>query len=165
MGGASGNASTGVTAPPQSPASIRDFELLGDLLLKQNKAQEAIKALQRALNLNPPAKQAATLYRKIAQADLLMEDDSAAKKALEMAAENLKLAGEPAKNSGTKALGGSHQTKPAPSLPAKLIISAPKKLLDLVAAGKIPYADFRRQANIDYFGFSNLTPPIDKSTN
>src|SRR5260370_587088 len=113
----------------------------------------------------PPNKHAATLYRKIAQADLLMEDDSAAKKALEMAAENLKLAGEPAKNSGTKALGGSHQTKPAPSLPAKLIISAPKKLLDLVAAGKIPYADFRRQANIDYFGFSNLTPPIDNSTN
>jgi len=48
---------------------------------------------------------------------------------------------------------------PPPSLPSKLIISAPKRLLDQVGAGKIPYADFRRQATIDYFGFS------DKSTN
>jgi len=48
---------------------------------------------------------------------------------------------------------------PPPSLPSKLIISAPKRLLDQVGAGKIPYADFRRQATVDYFGFS------DKSTN
>lgn len=165
LAGASGNASTVATAPPQTPASIRDFELLGDLLLKQSKAREAVKAFQRALNLNPPAKQAAALYRKIAQGDLMMEDDSAAKKALEMAAENLKLAGESAKNSGSKALGGLQQAKVAPFLPAKLIISAPKKLLDQAAAGKIPYADFRRQATIEYFGFSNLTQPRDKSTN
>jgi tetratricopeptide (TPR) repeat protein len=132
-------------------ASVRDFELLGDRLVKQSKFQEAIRAFQRALNLDPPAKEAADLYRKIAQVDLVLEDIAAAKKALEMADQNLKEAAEPAK--------GSAKSSPAnvtpPNLPSKLIISVPKKLLDQVAARKTSYADFRRQATIDFFGFSD----------
>ena len=132
-------------------ASVRDFELLGDRLVKQSKFQEAIKAFQRALNLDPPAKQAADLYRKIAQVDLVLQDITAAKKALEMADQNLKEAAEPTKGSGK----GGPSKLTSPSLPSKLIISTPKKLLDQVATGKISYADFRRQATIDFFGFSD----------
>jgi hypothetical protein len=162
-GGVAGTTNAGVGAGPggagmgpQSPSSVHDFELLGDRSLKQGKAQEAIKAFQRALNLGPPAKQSAGLYRKIAQADLILEDLAAAKKALDMAADQLKVAAEESpKNTGTA--GGSGVTKgpPGPSLPPKLIISAPKKLLDQVASGKISHADFRKQVTIDYFGFSS----------
>jgi len=142
-----------------TPASVRDFELLGDRLIKQGKIQEAIKAFQRALNLDPPAKQAADLYRKIAQVDLVLEDVAAAKKALEMADQNLKEAAEPAKGSGPG------KPNSPPTLPSKLIISAPKGLLDQAAAGKIPYADFRRQATIDYFAFSSSTQPAPRAGN
>src|SRR5205807_6550292 len=142
-----------------APASVRDFELLGDRLVKQGKIQEAIRAFQRALNLDPPAKQAADLYRKIAQADLVIEDVAAAKKALDMADQNLKEAAEPAKGSGPG------KPNSPPTLPSKLIISAPKRLLDQVAAGRIPYADFRRQATIDYLAFSSSTQPAPRAGN
>jgi hypothetical protein len=155
------NVSNPLGVSGQAPASIRDFELLGDMQLKQGKAQEAIKAFQRALDLSPPAKQAASLYQKISQADLMIEDVPAAKKALEMAVENLKLATEPAKN---QSRGGSAKIESRPSLPPKLIISAPKKLLDLVA-DKLPYAQFRRQLTIDYFDFSSPDPARPKATN
>ncbi|HEV2946475.1 MAG TPA: hypothetical protein VGX70_03810, partial [Gemmataceae bacterium] len=158
---AGGDAASGGSTPLPRPASIRDYELLGDMQLKQGKAQEAIKAFQRALNLSPPAKQAASLYQKISQADLMIEDVPAAKKAMEMAVENLKLAGEPAKNQST---GGSAKTEPRPSLPSKLIISAPKKLMDLVA-DKLPYSQFRRQVTIDYFDFSSPDPTRPKASN
>jgi tetratricopeptide (TPR) repeat protein len=157
--GAAGNASSGGLT--QTPASIRDFELLGDMQLKQGKAQEAINAFQRALNLSPPARQAASLYQKISQADLMIEDVIGAQKAMEMAMENLKLASEPTKNQST---GGSAKTEGRPSLPSKLIISAPKKLMDLVA-NKLPYSQFRRQVTIDYFDFSLADPARPKATN
>lgn len=156
--GSGGMAAMGGEGAAQAPVSIRDHELLGDMLMKQGKAQEAIKAFQRALNFNPPPKHTASLYRKIAQADLMVPDDAAAKKALEMAAESLKQAGDTT-NTGSPGAGGAGKASSPPSLPSKLIISAPKRLLDQAGEGKIPYADFRRQATIDYFGFS------DKSTN
>src|SRR6266849_2903317 len=128
MGGGSGGmgASMGSGAA-QNPASVRDFELLGDMLLKQGKPQEAIKAFQRALNLNPSAKHSATLYRKIAQGDLMLPDDDAAKKALEMAAESVKQAGDMTKTGspggGGGGAGGAGKAISPPSLPSKLIIS------------------------------------------
>ncbi len=129
---------------------------------KQGKAQEAIKAFQRALDLSPPAKQAASIYQKISQADLMIEDVAAAKKAMEMAVENIKLASEPAKN---QSAGGSAKTEPRPSLPPKLIISAPKRLMNMVADKQLPYAQFRRQVTIDYFDFSSADPARPKATN
>jgi tetratricopeptide (TPR) repeat protein len=145
-----------ITGSPgtKTPASLRDYELLGDRLLKEGKAREAIRAFQQALNLNPPAKQTASLYRKIAQADLIIEDDAAAKKALEMAAENLKQASEGPKESGSSSAGGSGKAPSSPRLPAKLIIAAPKRLLDQMAAGGIRFEDFRKQAGIEYLGFA-----------
>jgi tetratricopeptide (TPR) repeat protein len=150
-----GKVSGGGSAGNQTPASVRDFELLGDRLFKQGKYLEAIKAFQRALNLNPSAKQSAALYRRIAQADLAMDDAAAAKKALAMADELLKENVDPSQKSSSGVGKGASSS----SLPSKLIISAPKKLLDQVGAGKISYADFRRQATIDYLGLSS------KSTN
>jgi hypothetical protein len=133
------------------------------LNLKQGKIREAIKAFQSALNLGPAPKRAADIYRKIAQADLQIEDLAAAKKALDMAAENLKQAGEPVKNSSSPRDGSALGSGPTNTLPAKLIISAPKGLLDQVASGKIPYADFRRQATIDYFGLSASSKTVEMS--
>jgi hypothetical protein len=153
--GAAGGLGSGSTSVPHT-ASVRDYELLGDMHIKQGKAQEAIKAFQRALNLSPPPKHTATLYRKIARAQLMLEDDTAAEEALKMAAENMKLVGDPSKNSGTAATGTAANGNTPSNLPEKLIISAPKKLLDQVAAGKVTYADFRRQATIDFFGFPSV---------
>ncbi len=130
--------------------------------LKQGKAQEAIKAFQRALNLSPPPKQVAALYQKISQADLMSGDIIAATKSMEMAMENLKLAAEPAKNQST---GGSAKIESRPSLPPKLIISAPKRLMNMVADKQLPYAQFRRQVTIDYFDFSSADPARPKATN
>jgi hypothetical protein len=158
-GGSAGNSSRGGSTL-KTPASVRDFELLGDMQLKQGKAKEAIQAFQRALNLSPPPKQAAALYQKISQADLMMEDVAAAKKAMEMAVENIKLASEPARNQS----GSSTKSESRPNLPPKLIISAPKRLLDQVA-DKLPYAQFRRQATIDYLDFSSATTTSEKVAN
>src|SRR5260370_39008867 len=115
-----------------------------------------MKDFERALNRSPTTKMPATLYRMYAQSDLMFEDDAAANKALAMAEEHLKEAADPSQKTASSGGIGSKATS---SFPSKLVISAPKKLLDQVGAGKIPYADFRRQATVDYFGFS------DKSTN
>jgi len=80
---------------------------------------------------------------------------------MEMAMENLKLAAEPAKNQA----GASAKTESRPSLPPKLIISAPKRLMDMVADKQLPYAQFRRQVTIDYFDFSSPDPTRPKAAN
>ncbi len=44
-------------------------------------------------------------------------------------------------------------TPPAAPLPIKLIVSAPKKLLDQVKEGKISFEEFRRQASVETLTF------------
>ena len=47
--------------------------------------------------------------------------------------------------------GGKPAAPPAKvELPAKLVISAPKKLLDLVGSGKLTFEEFRKNATIEY---------------
>jgi tetratricopeptide (TPR) repeat protein len=144
----------------KSPSSLRDFELLGDMHLRQGKAREAIKTYQDALSLNMEPKQAAAIYRKIAQADLALEDDAGAKKALEMAQQFLKHQAQAAEGNAPKQQTGGSAPKPqAAPLVSKLIISAPKRLLDQVAAGKMAFHDFEKQVAAEYIGFSTLPPP------
>jgi hypothetical protein len=134
------------------PSSARDYELLGDLHLRQGKLQEAISTFQRGVELNPESKQLAALYRKLAQAHLQLADHDGQQKAIEKATEYLKRAAEEV----------DRASKPGASsaLPAKLIISAPKKLLDQVGAGKISFEDFKKTATVDYVTF---TAPEKKS--
>jgi tetratricopeptide (TPR) repeat protein len=148
------------------PSSIRDFELLGDLHLRQGKAREAIRTYQQALNLNPEPKQAAAIYRKIAQADLALEDDAGAKKALEMAQEFL--AHQPTAAMGnaakTKTGGGAAKPQAASPIVSKLIISAPKRLLDQVGTGKVGFHDFEKQVIVEYVGLPTVETKDNKPT-
>lgn len=125
--------------PPKAPSSVRDYELLGDLHVSQGSAKKAIDMYSRALELKPDAKQATALQLKIAHAYLTLKD-------LDKGAEWLKRAKEGADKVA--------KPEPAPSpLPAKLIVSAPKKLLDQAGAGKITFEEFKKAATVDYQTF------------
>lgn len=130
-------------------AAGQDYELLGDLHQKQGKTAEAIQAFRQALGQRPDPNRLPTLYRKLAQALLSEGKDDEARQVLEkMLAERKKEQAAPA-----------HPAAPAAAkrtpLPAKLIITAPKKLLDAVAAGKMSLEDFQKAAGVEYV---NLTP-------
>ena len=44
-------------------------------------------------------------------------------------------------------------TSPPIPLPAKLVVSASKKALDAVAAGKMSFEEFKKAANVEYLSF------------
>ena len=144
---------------PQSPAAeegdasssskARDLELLGDLHLKQGQNEEALTAFQKAVELKQlDPKLSAALYRKLAQCYLALERIGEARSALDKAAEVLKNMQEAASAQNKPAAA-----KPAAALPVKLIVSAPKKLLDQVKEGKISFEEFRRQATVETLKF------------
>jgi hypothetical protein len=147
----------GQTGPPrgpsgknQAPSSARDHELVGDLHLKQGRAGEAVAAYTRAFKAlahEPgPASDAQrrTLYRKLAQAYLGMADrapDGQEKQqvivralAFLKAAQEQKAAEPPVASA---------------RLPAKLVVSATKGLLDQVGSGKLTFEEFRRLAAVE----------------
>ena len=138
----------GKGATPQgSSSNAHDYELLAELHLKQGKYEEAEKALRQALELKPDAKQMAGLYRKLAEMYLGVGRDAEARQAIDKAMELAK-AGQSGSPEPAK------QPKPAHSpLPAKLIVSAPKKLLGQVGSGKITFEEFQKAATVDYLTF------------
>jgi tetratricopeptide (TPR) repeat protein len=129
------------------PNTARDYELLGDLVLKQGKADEAIKAYKSAVNMNPENAQLASLYRKLAQAYLTRSQDNSALKALEKA---LSLQGAQA-----KAKPPSKTVKAVTSLPAQLVITVPKGLADQYASGALSYDRFREAAHVELRHFTD----------
>ena len=129
------------------PNSARDYELLGDLVLKQGKADEAIQAYKKAVNMNPENAQLASLYRKLAQAYLARSQDNSALKALEKA---LSLQGTP---QNTKP--PAKTVKAVASLPAQLVITVPKGLADQYASGAISYDRFREAAHVELRRFTD----------
>ncbi len=133
---------------PANPSSARDYELLGDLHLKQNRHEDAVKAFQKAIDQKPEPKQMAALYRKLAQAYLNMEKDAQAQEAVRKAVEWLRKHQE-----ATAKAPQSNPPAAARPLPAKLIISAPKKLLDLAGSGKISFEEFKKAATVEYLTF------------
>jgi tetratricopeptide (TPR) repeat protein len=139
------------------PSSAREYELLGDLHLKQENWSKAIDAYKKAVEYNPEPKQVAVLYQKLARSHLGQAPDNheAYQKVIEKGMEWLRLAqGEAAKAS-----------QPAPSpLPAKLIVSAPKKLLDQAGAGKVSFEEFKKAATVEYLTApAPATKPPDKA--
>jgi tetratricopeptide (TPR) repeat protein len=139
--------------PREVSASAKDNILLGDLQHKQGKYKEAVEAYKNALkNLDPDKDQ--ETYRqvsiKLAQVLLALGEAEEAKALLEKALEK-KAPKEVAKQ--------PEQPQPvATPLPAKLIISAPKKLLDQVGEGKITLEEFKKQATVDYQNFAPEKP-------
>jgi tetratricopeptide (TPR) repeat protein len=141
--------STGHSASYLSQA--RDLELLGGLHMKQGQYEEALKAFQKAIEVKQlDPNESMALYRKLAQCYLALERVAEAKAALDKTAEISKNAQDAAdaKNKLPAA------NKPAaPALPAKLIISASKKLLGEIKTSRISFDDFRNQAHVETLHF------------
>jgi tetratricopeptide (TPR) repeat protein len=136
-------------------SSPRDYELLGDLHLKQGQSKDALKAYQKAAEKSSDPKHAAAMYLKMAQIYLTAENNKTEMDiVLEKAREFVAKAQEgPAKKETPKA------TKPASPLPARLIITASKELLDRAGSGRISLEEFKKAATVEYLPFSQDTSP------
>jgi hypothetical protein len=138
--------------------SVRDLELLGDLHLKQGEPQAAIEAFRKALSLaekevaQAPADQDARnrllgTLRKLAQANLAAGKDDEARALMAKTA-----------TLESKPMTVNLAPKPAAAVrPARLTISASKKLLDQVGNGKISLDEFRKQAMVEYSSTGKAT--------
>jgi tetratricopeptide (TPR) repeat protein len=133
----------------------RELELLGDLHQKRGKWNEAASAFERALakarESHAKPERTRQLVRKLAEVHLTTGNFEAARKALESAA-----MAEPKKNPD---MLGPIKPAPAMKLPAKLIVSAPKKLLDQVGNGRISFVEFQQLANLEVLNFSEPAAP------
>jgi tetratricopeptide (TPR) repeat protein len=115
--------------------------------LKQGKSQEAIAAYQKALEQKPEPKQAAKLHRKMAQAYLEQGKDAEAQSLIKAVLDSAKQT-EAVNTSGPKPA-----EMPRSSLPAKLIIVAPKRFLDQVGTGQVSVEAFKKMATVEYVNF------------
>jgi hypothetical protein len=137
--------------------SVRSYELLGDLHLRHGRANEALPSYGKALEMakstpkEVDAKQVAAIYSKVAQAYLALKQNDQAQKAVEFSLVYLKKSEE---NGGKADKSAKGKTS---SLPAKLIITASKKLLDQAGAGKMTFAEFAKEAKVEYLTFSAKT--------
>jgi hypothetical protein len=130
----------------------QDYELLGDLHMKQGKLAEAERAYRQAIAECKSAQRTVALWGKCAQALLGEGKMAEAQQVLEQALKDKK----------------QEQAKPpqpsqprdanAAVLPAKLIVTASKKLLDQAAGGKMSLDEFQKAATVEYV---NLAPPPD----
>jgi hypothetical protein len=130
-------------------SSPRDYELLGDLHLKQGQSKDALKAYQKAVEKNADAQHAAAMYLKIAQLYLTAENNEAeARKAMDRARELLAKAGASKKE--------TPKPKRAESpLPSRLIITVSKELLDRAGTGRISLEEFKKAATVEYLPFAS----------
>lgn len=135
--------------------------LLGDLQAKQNNHKAAAAEYQKAINTFHKAQEsrketapgggrdAATLllavemYTKLAKAHDGAGQIEQAMRALGVVEDYVR---------EMKQAGGAQEPKKAAGvrLPGKLIVSAPKKLLDQAGTGKISFEEFRKAASVEY---------------
>jgi hypothetical protein len=156
-------------------AEAENNTLLGDLHLKQERPKDALAAYQKAIStyqkaLKPgnaaqgdPAVRSylvwIDLYNKLARAARAAGDQASALDAYQRIAEysrRLEAAAQKKKPEAAQAAGTTAET-PAVPLPPKLIVSAPKKVLDLVGAGKVTFEEFKKSATVQLLTFPN--PP------
>jgi tetratricopeptide (TPR) repeat protein len=126
----------------------QDYELLGDLHLKQGRAAEAEQAYQQALAQSKSASRTAALRAKMAQALL------SGGRAEEAARLLNQLLADKKKEPGTSPQAAQPAAAGGPALPAKLIVSASKRLLDQAAGGKMSLEDFQKAATVEYLNFT-----------
>lgn len=125
------------------PTDAQGLSLLGDLHMKQGRYQEAAEAYQKALQ----QKESSTLYRKLAQTMLAQADQDGSRQSVEKARQFLESALRAEKPASPPA------TASVPLHP-KLILSAPKKLLDQVGAGKISFGEFQKAVTVQHVNFN-----------
>lgn len=126
---------------------LNNIALLGDLHFKQGKYQDAISAFEKLLELAKGTKHEAQVRRKLAQCYLGLGQDDKARTELEKAMTLTKQETDPKEKQPS--------ANPAAALPVKLIISTPKKLLDQMKEGKVPFEEFRRQASVETLRFGD----------
>jgi tetratricopeptide (TPR) repeat protein len=129
------------------PSSARDYELLGDLQLKQGRIDEAVRVYKRAVELGGGSKELAGLYRKLAQAHLMRDQDTAALEAIEKALQSRRQVSAKGKS--------TPRTPKAAPLPAQLIVSVQKGVADHYARGAITFDQFRRAAHVELRKFTD----------
>jgi len=132
--------------PRTTPSASNDHEVLGDLHMKQGKTKEAIEAYQKALEKEPKRE---AVLNKLIQANVAANNYTKAQELLKNAKDLTK---QPPVATTESAKPPTPAT--APALPAKLLISAPKKLLDLAGGGKISFDEFKKAATVEYLTFS-----------
>jgi tetratricopeptide (TPR) repeat protein len=127
------------------PAAVKDNILLGDLNFKQGKYKEAEKAFLTALKLlesSPDDAALGQVYHGLAQcylADGKAEDAKTyVEKAIALAKKQQAEPNPPKK-----------ETKTAAPVASKLIVSAPKRLLDQVGSGKMTFEEFRKEVSME----------------
>jgi tetratricopeptide (TPR) repeat protein len=136
--------STSPSKTPEKPKNpAEEYILLGDLHRKQGKLDDALTAYRKALELaGNDTRQKAVVMLKIVEVLKEQNKDKEAQDEFQKAAEFLKASGE------TKGSSVSTDGAAVP-LPTKLIISATKKQLDSVAAGKMTFDEFAKAATVD----------------
>ena len=138
----------------------RELELLGDLHQKRGNWKDAASAYERALaKLRETTGTTQTarireLVRRLAESHLNSGNLEEARKALLF---YFPTDPKPADQYTQKVPA----PKPAPAikLPAKLIVSAPKKLLDQVGDGKITAAEFQKLVTLEVLTFEDAAGP------
>jgi hypothetical protein len=127
--------------------SADEYELLGDLHRKQGKIEDALTAYRKALELSPSdARWNVVLLIKIAESLKEQNKDKEALATLQKATDWLKSAAEKGSQGPTES--------GRPPMPNKLIVSASKRLLEQVDAGKISFDEFARAASVEMVTFS-----------
>ena len=136
-------------------AEIRRQIALGDLHLRQSRWGDAIRSYGEALQFFEQRRQKAPV--QVAQ--LLAAAEAAGKAAQAMEGHGqeesyrkaLNLAADYASEAKRLASGTSVQrTSAATPVPAKLVVSASKKLLEQVASGKMSIDEFRKGATVEF---------------
>jgi tetratricopeptide (TPR) repeat protein len=133
----------------KQPSSARDYEMLGDLHLKQGQYQAAAEAFKKAIGAyedetrdNRPAeftKLLGSLLAREAQAQIGLGHNDRAVELLQQAR-----SGASGQNTATAKAPNSK-----PRVPAKLIISATRRQLAAIAGGQMSFDEFRRAASIE----------------
>jgi hypothetical protein len=143
--GQSGGPTEGAAGGTATPSSAYDYELLGELYLKQGKTREAVAAIKKALAMTSSVPNRISLYRRLAQAYLAADQENEAQKALQTLAELR------AKSPKFGNVAGE-TPNPRQGPPPQLIISASKSLLDRVGMGQITFEAFTREISREVRG-------------
>jgi tetratricopeptide (TPR) repeat protein len=157
------NISTTAAAPSDAGsaqrAEARKLALLAELHAKQGQPQQALETYRKALELYAKAGgselrtelEVLELRTKLARVLVELGRTDEARKVLEDAAVSVP---RTAKAGTTAPAAGTVREVP---LPARLIITVPKKALE--QAGKVPFEEFRKAASIEYLTFSRSAEP------
>lgn len=159
MGGAPMPGAGGSPLPPpgvgggESMTPDRELELLGDLHQKRGNWNDAASAYERARQKAADPGRVRDLAKKLVEVYLKTGDLEKAHKVLGNAVGDV-----PKVNVQSKVTEAP--VKPAINLPTRLIISAPKRLLDQVGDGKMSFAEFQKLAALEVLRFDG--PPAPK---